>query len=92
MDGARAESVARGRGRAKEKSIRQLTVAERAFIDKLVRTKKKSPTEALRQVNHRRQKKQVREVEKLANSGSSAKEPTVEGALRSELRSATMAS
>ena len=64
MGGARAESVARGRGRAKEKVIRQLTVVERAFVDKLVRTKKKSPTETLRQVNQRRQKKQVREVEK----------------------------
>ena len=63
MGGARAESIARGRGRAKEKVSRQLTVVERAFVDTLVRAKKKSPTETLRRVNQRRQKKQVREVE-----------------------------
>ena len=51
-------------GAVMAKAIVQLTKAERAQIDNIVRTKKMPATEALRQINAARKRSKVREVEK----------------------------
>ena len=61
MAAKRASSATCGRSETK---VKQLTQDERSLIDKIVRTDKKTPTEALRRVNAKREKKGIREVEK----------------------------
>ena len=60
-----ATSKSRGRSRTvKRVQIKQLTSKERRSIDKMIRSDKKTPTDALRSINKSRVKSGIREVEK----------------------------